>query len=96
VAVDYDALRSQVYRAVYRLGQDGVSVVEAPGLVAAGTPAPAGATRADAGHASAAWLLRLQDVPGGVALVADPQSWEPGYGRPAEAEARLRAKHAAG
>ncbi len=96
VCVDYDALRGQVYRAVYRRSPDAIETVQAPALVPADAPAPSGATRAGAEDASAAALLRVVGVAGGPVRVADPPSWEPDYGRPAEAEARLRARHAKG
>jgi tRNA threonylcarbamoyl adenosine modification protein YeaZ len=91
VAVRYDALRGQWFRAVYRLGTAGVEVLEAPGLAPHGA-GPDDATfrglAATAADASAAALLGLVGRPGGPAVVADPSSWEPAYGRPAEAEAR--------
>jgi tRNA threonylcarbamoyl adenosine modification protein YeaZ len=92
--VEYDALRGDVYRAAYRLGPDGVAVLLGPGLAAAGSPVdlPPGHTRATEAHASAGSLLRLVGVSGGARVVADPAAWEPTYGRPAEAEARYRAR----
>ncbi len=93
VVVDYDALRGDVYRAVYRL--DGaIEVVMAPALVGADEPIPDGAQRATADDASAASLLRLVGMDHGAVRVSDPGSWQPDYGRPAEAEARLKARHA--
>jgi len=95
VVAEYDALRGEVYRAAYRFGPV-VEVLAAPALVASGAPlGDAGASHATAAHASAASLLRLIGVPGGAAAVADPAAWEPAYGRPAEAEARYRARQAA-
>lgn len=90
VVVDYDALRGDAYRAIYRLAPDGIVTQQAPAIVRAGAaPALAGGfVTAGAAHASAAALLRLAELPGGAALVEDPASWEPSYGRPAEAEAR--------
>jgi tRNA threonylcarbamoyl adenosine modification protein YeaZ len=91
VGVRYDALRGQCFRAVYRLGEGGVEVLEAPALAPnvagpeEGMPRGLGAT---AVHASAAALLGLVGRPGGPAAIADPGGWEPAYGRPAEAEAR--------
>jgi tRNA threonylcarbamoyl adenosine modification protein YeaZ len=94
VAVDYDALRGQVYRAVYRFGTGVAEVVQAPALASPGAPVPDGAARAGAEQASASALLSLVGVRGGPQRVADPGSWEPAYGRPAEAEARRLASHA--
>lgn len=89
VVVDYDALRGDVYRAVYDLTAAGVVTLRAPALARADEPVPEGAgARAGAEHASAAALLRLIGVPGGAVTLSDPAGWEPSYGRPAEAEAR--------
>jgi len=97
VLAEYDALRGDVYRAVYRIARGGVEVLRAPALAAAGSSAelPEGFARAGAAQASAASLLRLVGVNGGAQPVADPAGWEPDYGRPAEAEARYRARHEA-
>lgn len=95
VVVEYDALRGEVFRAVYRFGP-AVEVLAAPALVASGAPLVHSAgVRATAADASAASLLRLIGVPGGATLVAEPSAWEPSYGRPAEAEVRFRARQAA-
>lgn len=95
VVAEYDALRGEVYRAAYRFGPT-VEVLAAPALVASGSPLGyAAGSYATAAHASAASLLRLVGVPGGAVAVADPSAWEPAYGRPAEAEARYRARLAA-
>jgi len=92
----YDALRGEVYQAVYTVAQDGaVSVLQAPALHPdVGAPLPPGAAVATERHASAATLLRLVGVGGGVVAVGEASSWEPVYGRPAEAEARLRREQA--
>ena len=97
VLAEYDALRGDVYRAAYRLGPFGVEVLHAPAIATAGsvTDLPGGYARASAEQASAAALLRLVGVSGGALAVADPAGWEPDYGRPAEAEARYRARQAA-
>ena len=94
---EYDALRGDVYRAAYRLGPRGVQILLAPVLAAAGTSValPGGYARATAQHASAAALIRLVGLVGGARAVPDPAGWEPDYGRPAEAEARYRARQAA-
>jgi tRNA threonylcarbamoyl adenosine modification protein YeaZ len=95
VVAEYDALRGEVFRAVYRFAP-AVEVLAAPALVAAGSPTGhPDATRATAADASAASLLTLIGVVGGAAAVADPSAWEPNYGRAAEAEARYRARLAA-
>jgi tRNA threonylcarbamoyladenosine biosynthesis protein TsaB len=93
VVAEFDALRGEVFCAAYRFGP-AVEVLAAPALVAAGSePRFAAGSHATAADASAAALLRLIGVPGGA--VADPSAWEPAYGRPAEAEARYRARQAA-
>ncbi len=96
VLVEYDALRGDVYRAVYRFspGAASVETLRAPHLARAEepAPAPANATRAHERDAGAAQLIGLVDVPGGARRVADPGAFEPDYGRPAEAEARRLAR----
>lgn len=95
VVVEYDALRGDVYRAIYHIDADAVRTIEAPAVVPASTPVRGGALRASAGDASAAALLGLVGLRGGAAVVDDPGAWQPSYGRPAEAEARRLARHAA-
>jgi tRNA threonylcarbamoyl adenosine modification protein YeaZ len=97
VLAEYDALRGDVYRAVYRIAPTGVEVLLPPSVAAAGSPVslPAGFVRASAAHASAAALLALSGLAGAVSRVGDPAVWEPVYGRPAEAEARYLARQAA-
>ena len=117
VLVEYDALRGDVYRAVYRFtpgderaiggegaaagraasaGRDaaGVDVLAPPSLVSRDVPPPTypDLVRADAASASAAALLRLRDYAGGLARIDAPDTWEPAYGRLAEAEVRYRAR----
>jgi tRNA threonylcarbamoyl adenosine modification protein YeaZ len=93
VLAEYDALRGDVYRAVYRFGTTGVEVVAPPALGRKGGPVPADAARAGERDASAAALLTLVGMVGGPAPVHEPATWEPDYGRPAEAEARRLARH---
>jgi tRNA threonylcarbamoyladenosine biosynthesis protein TsaB len=93
VVAEYGALRGDVYRAAYRFDANGATVLMAPTLARADSP-PAidGAGRATDADASAAALLGLIGRPGGPEPLADPASWEPSYGRPAEAEARRLAR----
>jgi tRNA threonylcarbamoyl adenosine modification protein YeaZ len=92
VVAEYDALRGEVYRARYRFHGREIVVLEAPALAPRGvTPGPGVTVRAGAEDASAAALIRLGAYPGALAAVADPDAWEPVYGRLAEAEARRRA-----
>jgi tRNA threonylcarbamoyl adenosine modification protein YeaZ len=93
VVAEYDALRGDVYRAVYRFETGRIEVVERPTVVRAGEPGPKGALSAGERGASAARLLSLVVVPGGPIPVREPATWEPDYGRPAEAEARRLARH---
>ncbi|HEU4698157.1 MAG TPA: tRNA (adenosine(37)-N6)-threonylcarbamoyltransferase complex dimerization subunit type 1 TsaB [Gemmatimonadales bacterium] len=51
------------------------------------------ATTSPAGAASAAALLALLAREGGTRRPADPRTWEPEYGRPAEAQARWESAH---
>ena len=89
VVVEYDALRGDLYRAAYRFAAASVEVIAAPHLVRAGAPTDvAGAARATEADASAGALLRVVAVPGAASVVPDPSSWEPSYGRRAEAEVR--------
>lgn len=98
VLVRYDALRGELYQAVYAFAPDGTaSVVQAPMLVGAGEgSAPPGATLATERNASAAALIRLVGVAGGPEPAREASGWEPAYGRPAEAEVRLRQRLARG
>lgn len=103
VLVEYDAQRGDVYRAVYRFdarapgaaGAGRVETVAAPALAPGDAPPPPlpGLVRAGAAQASAAALIRLGDLTGGLAAIEAPDAWEPAYGRLAEAEARYRARH---
>jgi hypothetical protein len=45
------------------------------------------------GAPRAARLLELIGTDGGARLIEDPASWEPTYGRPAEAQARWELAH---
>ena len=97
VEVRYDALRGECYRAVYRVGADGVEVLAAPALAGVGEAAWGGTGRtvlASERDASAAALLGMVGRPGGPVAVLDAGRWEPVYGRPAEAEARRLAREA--
>jgi tRNA threonylcarbamoyl adenosine modification protein YeaZ len=94
VLAEYDALRGDVYRALYRFGPAGVEIIIPPALCRADASAPAGAARAGGSDASAAALLSLVGIGGGPVPVLEPAIWEPDYGRPAEAEARRLARHA--
>jgi tRNA threonylcarbamoyl adenosine modification protein YeaZ len=94
VVAEFDALRGDVYRAVYRFMEFDVVTIEAPRVVPRGTGVPDEYRRATEVDASARALLSLVHVPGAAQAIADPGSWEPSYGRLAEAEARLNARQA--
>jgi tRNA threonylcarbamoyladenosine biosynthesis protein TsaB len=119
VAAVYDALRGDVFAAVYAFDHDGVRTLLPPSLltvealagaspvtptVALGDGAAkyAGMIRAwtgrdpvapPAGAPRAAALLALDGTAGGVRAVDDPATFEPDYGRPAEAQARWERAH---
>jgi len=100
VVAEYDALRGDVYRAVFAFSVTGsgleVATVMPPEVVPAPLPPPVREyARADERNASAAALLLLLNVPGGAVRIDDAGTWEPNYGRLAEAEARRRARNAA-
>lgn len=104
VVAEYDALRGDVYRAIYEFRQpangkrQSVECVMMPEIMPAEAPPPVQGQflRADERDASAAALLSLFGVDGGPLQLAEPNTWEPDYGRLAEAEVRRRARDAAG
>lgn len=94
--VTSDALRGDVYAAVYRFGGDAVETVLAPTVAPRdrlGTLAPPGSLDATGQPASARHLIALAALAGGAVPIADVHAWEPIYGRPAEAQARWEATH---
>jgi tRNA threonylcarbamoyl adenosine modification protein YeaZ len=98
VVAEYGALRGDVYRAVYRFEAGRIMVLSAPALVPAVTPPlveGAFLTASDS-DASAAALLGMAGLTGGPEALKDPASWEPSYGRRAEAEVRLLARDGPG
>lgn len=118
IAALYDALRGEVYGAVYRFADGAVEVLLPPTVatvaqlaevvpqVAAAVGDGAGrhaqAVRrwtgraplaGTAGLARASGLLQLTAIAGAVHPVADVTTFEPAYGRPAEAQARWERAH---
>ncbi|HEY7027405.1 MAG TPA: tRNA (adenosine(37)-N6)-threonylcarbamoyltransferase complex dimerization subunit type 1 TsaB [Gemmatimonadales bacterium] len=100
-----DALRGELFAAAYRVSSSRVDTVLAPsvhraddlnasGLVPQVVTGPA-ADRMGGVPAwpSAATLLRLIGLSGGVRRTADPRRWEPEYGRPAEAQVQWERTH---
>ena len=89
-----DALRGEVYAALYRIGPGRLDVIRAPVVI---RPAelsgwPAADLRASL-PPLASTLLDLLEVDGGTVPVHDLETWEPEYGRPAEAQAKWEAAH---
>lgn len=116
VAALYDALRGEVFAAVYRFPGGVPEVLASPQLIAASElgalPQPrvavgdgatayprevqdwvADALPQDAGGASARALLELSAMAGVADRVADPDAWDPTYGRRAAAQDRWEAQH---
>ncbi len=107
-----DALRGDVYAAVYRFGAGPIEVRMPPGVFRAeefaalaeaadrivGDLTPdqqrlAGVRYAGAVPPSARDLLELRHHEGATTLIADVHTWEPVYGRPAEAQAKWEREH---
>lgn len=92
-----DALRGDQYAGAWRFSAGAVETLLAPTVVRADAVASlAGSLDARlAGPAPprAAWLLELVARKGGTVAVTNVQSWEPVYGRPAEAQAKWEREH---
>jgi len=111
VMVATDALRGEVYAALYRIETAALQVLRAPLVhrpdqlrgwppadlvIAPGAPALDLQGRrgaADSVPPRASTLLRLLNVEGGTEAIAELETWEPAYGRPAEAQARWESAH---
>ncbi|HEU5050251.1 MAG TPA: tRNA (adenosine(37)-N6)-threonylcarbamoyltransferase complex dimerization subunit type 1 TsaB [Gemmatimonadales bacterium] len=96
VLVTSDALRGDVYAAVYRFSGGAVETVVAPTVAPRerlATLAPPGSLDGTGNPASARHLIALAALAGGAVPIADVHAWEPIYGRPAEAQARWEATH---
>lgn len=100
-----NALRGELFAAAYRFHPGRVETLLSPTVLAPATllervPAPfhlAGPAAPTLGGQpswpKAAQLLELIGAAGGVRLVADPDRWEPEYGRPAEAQVKWEHQH---
>lgn len=92
-----DALRGEHYAAVYRFPAGRVETLVAPRVVRSTAldelAAAFGARVAGDAPPRAAWLLELLGREGGTSAVGNVQSWEPVYGRPAEAQAKWEREH---
>jgi tRNA threonylcarbamoyl adenosine modification protein YeaZ len=89
-----DALRGEVYAALYDMTEREIVTLHAPHVIH--PEALARWEKADLEVrelAGAAMLLDLLGVPGATTEVAELDTWEPEYGRPAEAQARWEAAH---
>jgi len=98
VAACYDALRGQVYGAVYRFHADAVEALVAPGVftldeLAQRTTARPRVVPLDDLALNAVQLLSLMNRAGAARPLPDPMTAEPTYGRPAEAQAKWEARH---
>lgn len=100
-----NALRGELFAAAYRIWPARVEEVLAPAVlrpeaIPVRLPGPAAVVGpaapllgAEPTWPDAGALLALVGRAGGVRLVADPQGWEPDYGRPAEAQVQWERKH---
>lgn len=92
-----DALRGEHYAAVYRLPAGRIETLMAPRVVRTADleklALSFGARMAAEAPPRAAWLLELLGRDGGTTEVGNVQSWEPVYGRPAEAQAKWEREH---
>jgi tRNA threonylcarbamoyladenosine biosynthesis protein TsaB len=89
-----DALRGELYAALYVMGPSRVAVVRAPTVLTPAALAEWPATDLKARLSPrAGTLLDLLELEGGTDPVHDLATWEPEYGRPAEAQAKWEAAH---
>ncbi|HEY4321828.1 MAG TPA: tRNA (adenosine(37)-N6)-threonylcarbamoyltransferase complex dimerization subunit type 1 TsaB [Gemmatimonadales bacterium] len=81
--------RAMVPSGLSQFGSVAMVIGSVPATLADGVALATGcvAVTGEAALPDARSLLALADVPGGVVLVADSATWEPDYGRPAEAQA---------
>ena len=96
VRVSSDALRGDVYGAVYRFFPDHVETLVPPCVVARAAftaLGPTSAADASAASSSAAHLVAVASLRGGARPIEDVGAWEPVYGRPAEAQAQWEREH---
>ncbi len=95
VVVTSEALRGDVYAAVYDFAEGRVDQIMAPKVVPreqVGALAP-GAVLVQDQQVDARRLLELREWEHGLVPVAQVESWTPEYGRPAEAQARWEREH---
>ena len=95
VLVASNALRGDVYAAVYSFEDGTVHALHPPAVVRqadAGTIYP-GAVALDETSADARRLIQLVGWTDGLELIANVAAWAPEYGRPAEAQAQWERTH---
>lgn len=95
VAVTANALRGDLYAAVYRFS-DRVTAIRPPEVVASAALEgwiPPGTVRAPEAPPDARHLLALARLPGGAQRIDAVEEWEPEYGRPAEAQVQWERRH---
>jgi tRNA threonylcarbamoyl adenosine modification protein YeaZ len=101
-----DALRGELFAGAWRFYPGVIECALAPAVLSPagfrerlGTAARVVGTAAPLlGPGQPSWpqagtLLELVGMSGGVRLVSDPSTWEPNYGRPAEAQAKWEREH---
>ncbi len=95
VLVMSDALRGDVYAAVYGFDDSAVQALYPPGVVARKSIASLwdGAVELEDTPADARRLIRLVAWTDGLKLIEDVAGWTPEYGRPAEAQAQWERTH---
>lgn len=95
VLVTSDALRGDVYAAVYGFDDSAVQTLHAPGVVARENVASLwdGAVELDETPADARRLIKLVAWTDGLDVIGDVAGWTPEYGRPAEAQAQWERTH---
>jgi tRNA threonylcarbamoyladenosine biosynthesis protein TsaB len=96
VVVTSNALRGDVYAAVYRFSGEAVETLLSPRVIPAQQlPGILPARTVDAGDtpADARELIALTALAGGAVRMAELAGWEPMYGRPAEAQAVWERTH---
>lgn len=96
VVVTSNALRGELYAAVYCFVGNAVETMLAPRVLPEGQLSevvPADAIDAADIRADARRLIALTALAGGSVPVTDVRGWEPVYGRPAEAQAQWERTH---
>lgn len=95
VLVTSDALRGDVYAAVYGFDESAVQTLYGPGVVAREDVGRLweGAMELEEAPADARRLIKLVSWSDGLDVISDVAGWAPEYGRPAEAQAQWERTH---